>query len=219
MKKIMTAGCITLLFACPTTGSAAISYTDFEDITTHSSHYFDVDGDGISDVGVVWSYDDYFDTTAEASIPLGANAANGFAQAGYLASPLQAGYLASRLSPGDTIDESLDYYSEPVMLSVYWDDWDYTYYRWGEWDNMGADETAYLGFQFIDGGNSLHYGWIQASVDPDVNLYITLYDMAWETTANTAIEAGDTGSPVPVPGAVWLLGSGLLGLAGITRKK
>ncbi|PIE57922.1 MAG: hypothetical protein CSA33_05505 [Desulfobulbus propionicus] len=209
MKKIMTAGCITLLFACPTVGSAAISYTDFTDITTHSSHYFDVDGDGTSDVGVVWGYDDWADdTTAEASVPLGANAANGFAQ---------ANYLASQLSLGDTIDESLDYYNEPVMLSEYWDDWEYSYSRWGEWDNMGADETAYLGFQFIDGGNALHYGWIQARVNPD-NLYITLYDMAWETTANTAIEAGNTGSPVPIPGAVWLLGSALLGLVGIRRR-
>lgn len=29
----------------------------------------------------------------------------------------------------------------------------------------------------------------------------------------------DVGSPVPIPGAVWLLGSGLLGLIGLKRKK
>ncbi len=31
--------------------------------------------------------------------------------------------------------------------------------------------------------------------------------------------AGFVGSPVPIPGAVWLLGSGLLGLIGVRRKK
>lgn len=33
-----------------------------------------------------------------------------------------------------------------------------------------------------------------------------------------AVHDGDVGAPVPIPGAVWLLGSGLIGLIGIRRR-
>ena len=38
-------------------------------------------------------------------------------------------------------------------------------------------------------------------------------------STNVAGWIADSGDPVPIPGAIWLLGSGLLGLAGIQRKK
>lgn len=201
---------IIALATLPVTGFAAVVHVDFEDVTTHSSEYFDVDGNGTFDVGVVWNYDDWADdTSAEASLPFGAPSDNGF---------VASGALAGKLAAGDKINAELNYRSDTVMLSKYWDDWDWDYYTWGNWDNMADGETAYLGFKFLDDDSAFHYGWIQAYVDPETQ-YITLYDLAWETTAELEITAGDIGSPVPVPAAIWLLASGLLGLAGIKRNK
>jgi len=44
--------------------------------------------------------------------------------------------------------------------------------------------------------------------------YLRIYDGAL-----TAVEVSNLTSPVPVPAAVWLFSSGLLGLAGIVRRK
>jgi len=184
-----------LFVAQGTAAFAGIVYTDLGGITTHSSEYYDLDQNGTSDIGVVWNYDDWADdTSAEASSPFGAPTDNGF---------VNAGALAVKLSVGDVIDAGRSYRGDTVMLSRYWDDYDWTYSTWGEWDAMEESETGYLGFQFVDDASELHYGWIQANVDPETQ-YITLVDMAWEDIANTAIIAGDMGSPVPVPGASWL---------------
>jgi hypothetical protein len=58
-------------------------------------------------------------------------------------------------------------------------------------------------------------------VDLDWIRYIRLSDATGGGTADLdAIAAlSTTNSPVPIPGAVWLLSSGLVGLIGIRRKK
>jgi hypothetical protein len=38
------------------------------------------------------------------------------------------------------------------------------------------------------------------------------------TLGALAVRPGDVSAPVPIPGAVWLLGSGLIGLAGLRRR-
>ncbi len=42
---------------------------------------------------------------------------------------------------------------------------------------------------------------------------------AWKPLSGNSPAFAVYGSPVPIPGAVWLLGSGIAGLAGIARKK
>ena len=92
-------------------------------------------------------------------------------------------------------------------------------YSAGEWSEH-ADNTAYAGFYFHSSlDDDWHYGWMDMRIDMDNDLAPTILGYAYETDPNTAIIAGDTGSPVPVPGAVWLVGSGLLGLIGIRKTK
>ena len=197
---------IILFLTLPAAAPAAIIYSDLNGISTFSSKYFDLDQNGTYDLGVVWSYDDWEGTTAGASLPIAAADGNGFAA---------SGVLAIKLSAGDTIDTSMNFRSDTVMLNVYEDLWEEE--RWGNWDNMAEGESAYLGFRFLDDGNAIHYGWIEAYINPS-SLKISLYGIAWETEAGKSIAAGATGSPVPVPSAFWLLGTGIRGLAGRLRR-
>lgn len=198
-----------VLLTVPTAGVASVIYQDIDDVTTHNSEYWDLDQNGSFDVGIVWSYEDWDQSsTASAATPFGAPAGNGFAA---------SGVLSKKMAAGDAIDASLAFKGDTTMLSRYYDDQDWEYYKWGKWDNMAEGDTAYLGFRFKGADDEAHYGWIQARVNPD-NQYITIYDMAWESEAGKAIAAGDMGSPVPVPAAVWLLGSGLAGLVGIRSR-
>lgn len=85
-----------------------------------------------------------------------------------------------------------------------------------------AGQSGFLGLQFelLDAGIvSTHYGFVQMSVDgasSSTPYAIHVDGFAYETTANTSITAS---SVVPVPAAVWLFGSGLLGLIGMVRRK
>ena len=63
----------------------------------------------------------------------------------------------------------------------------------GDWAYFFALNNGNSAAAFFGGGNDAYkgYGW--------------------------AVHDGNVGSPVPLPGAVWLLGSGLLGLVGLRR--
>jgi hypothetical protein len=83
------------------------------------------------------------------------------------------------------------------------------------WEDMAADESAYLGFTFTNTDNVACYGWMELNIDMDYG-YVTIYGYAYDD-AGSPILTGQTGSPVPLPGAVWLMGCGLIGLAGLRR--
>jgi hypothetical protein len=95
-------------------------------------------------------------------------------------------------------------------------------YNWysqvdGNWEDMDADETAFLGFTFTNTDNVACYGWMELSIDRDCG-YVSIYEWAYDDAGNTIL-TGQTGTDaVPVPAAAWLLGSGLLGLVGLKRR-
>jgi hypothetical protein len=66
-------------------------------------------------------------------------------------------------------------------------------YRW-EYSDLIDTSSLYLGTNYIAIALEDHGGW-------------TAFDMQL------------TGNPVPIPGAVWLLGSGLAGIAGIRLRR
>ncbi|WP_028585339.1 hypothetical protein [Desulfogranum mediterraneum] len=192
-----------MLLSLPITTEAAVVYQDLEDLQIPSPIFraLDIDGKGSDDIAFSFDYDDWEGTTATALIPLGAPAGNGIAA---------QSAAALRLDQGELIDASRAYAADTTMLNAY-DDWWDGLSKWGNWDNMGSGETGYLGFAFVDSGEELHYGWLQAHVNPD-NQHTTIYDFAYESTPGQAIAAGDMGAPVPVPAAVYLLGSGMMAL-------
>lgn len=69
----------------------------------------------------------------------------------------------------------------------------------------------YIGFSFMVDGEE-HYAWARYFQEK-------IYKWGWETEAGVAIAAGTGAAVVPLPAAVWLFGSGLIGLIGVARSR
>ena len=77
--------------------------------------------------------------------------------------------------------------------------------------------------------NLSSYYWTTDTLYWPLNVGIAWYfnfldgESRYMTTSNElgawVVHDGDVGAVVPVPAAIWLFGSGLLGLIGITRRK
>ncbi|MGE4559895.1 MAG: hypothetical protein AB7E77_06830 [Desulfobulbus sp.] len=208
----IVAGAMTLGSIALSSADASVFYGDIDELSVTSAsafHWLDVDGNGTADIAFDWSYDSWIeDTCISALTPFGAPTANGFA----------ANQGASlRLAGGDVIDGALTYVSDSAMLSDHYDEWEMEYARWGNWDGMAAEETAYLGFSFVGDDDQIRYGWVRAHVDPGT-LFLTVYDYAYEGVPGEGIVAGDMGSPVPLPAGFMLFASGFAALMGWKRK-
>jgi len=70
---------------------------------------------------------------------------------------------------------------------------------------LGLTSTLYV----LSAANQ--FGGTFATITPQFNVSLT--------SSGLTYSAISSGSPVPIPAAVWLLGSGLLGLAGVARRK
>ena len=194
------------IFLIPRISGADILYNDIEDLIITSFETIDLDGNGTDDFSFSVYYDDWdYGMESEILTPYGSPDANQNMHNG--------DYTTTKLALGDSINTSQVFTSSSYLL----EEWDYDGYgRRGDWDEMAAGDTGYIGFKFLGNDELEHFGWFQAHVDPD-SFNITVFDYAYEGTPGTGIAAGDIGA-VPVPGAVWLIGSAMLGLLGIRRK-
>lgn len=95
---------------------------------------------------------------------------------------------------------------------------------WELWrDTTPGDDTpdTYTGFTLTD-SPVFQVGWYDGAtwkIDTSYFGSDGVYQIKWEYDPQVAILYQIDAQPVPIPGAVWLLGSGLIGLVGIRRKK
>ena len=89
---------------------------------------------------------------------------------------------------------------------------------WGPYEEViqtpGYQFSSSLSIQYSGNWYSGQENWI--FMDPD-NSYPVMSVSAYAYTYNVA-DSSNT-SPVPIPGAIWLLGSGIIGLAGVRLKR
>lgn len=101
----------------------------------------------------------------------------------------------------------------------------YQFFLDGPWESMGAN--TWVG-PFLHASNSALSVSSQAGADNFMlalyrynasNVYVDTWNSAelnWDKSSDANILV--QGAPVPIPGALWLLGSGLLGLIGLRRR-
>lgn len=98
---------------------------------------------------------------------------------------------------------------------------DSTYYKTQvqTWNNTGdfvANKTGFGSVGFFSLTTNGGISGLQGGNNPSTRA--TFGDWTWDA-ANATLSYGSGQTVVPIPGAIWLLGSGLLGLAGIGRRK
>jgi hypothetical protein len=127
---------------------------------------------------------------------------------------LMNGFFPSALNSGDAIGAASTTWGTGGKLA----DTNSKLGAGGNWPT--GNNPAYLGFSFEDVSSNTYYGWAQiiASSDGSSSSF-TLLDYAYQSTANTTIDAGDTGANVPEPSTLALMGLGAIGLAALRRRR
>ena len=80
----------------------------------------------------------------------------------------------------------------------------------------GTDGELYIFSMSALAGETLTFDWIFRTTDADPFndfAFVDISGLSYEVIAQTGV------APVPVPAAVWLFGSGLIGLIGVARRK
>jgi len=199
---------------------------------------FSADAALVSRLGGLAYYDDVADLTWLADANAAGTTMN-WANANAWAAGLDvAGVTGWRLP--DTIDVGND---GATYTSIYQGvDYYYNITTHSELSNMFYNVLGNLAY-YDTSGNSAQPGWGLTNTGPFSNLQSSYYWSATEYAPSTssawffgmsngsqnhydktvnlyawAVQSGDV-SAVPVPAAVWLFGSGLLGLIGVARRK
>lgn len=151
--------------------------------------------------------------------PTGADNIFGWGQAiGYDTSELTySGFTLGSLSFGSVL------YTNPILGA------DYVYVNSYDWSGTGIDVAAgntyqlfTLRFTFNGGSADGADIWLKGPDPEDVFMSLTsLGGDEWTDSTEFHVAGGpdfSSQSPVPIPGAVWLLGSGLLGLVRMRKQ-
>ena len=79
-----------------------------------------------------------------------------------------------------------------------------------------AGTTSYFGFTFLnEAGGTTHYGWAQLSAGTEGGFPASIVAYAFESTPNTAIQAG----VVPEPGTYAMMLAGLAAVGGLVARR
>lgn len=169
--------------------SGQIVYTDEDPdnvIVTGQEILLDLDGDGTDDFRFVANSGGAGATTARV-VWRNANtaASNGVAgvDAPYFSN--EAIGSASNLAAGAEVGPAAGIYSYGVIASLYGGT---PYYNF-----TGAE--GYVGFRFVAGGGTTHYGWARISGTANAGS-ATLFEYAFQSTPDTPITTGDIGVAV-----------------------
>jgi hypothetical protein len=92
--------------------------------------------------------------------------------------------------------------------------------NWGSNMNQAApvSDSGSLGdslYFYLAANNILN----DPNFDPASSAAMTQYAYTWKLDSNGTLTYNAVGAPVPVPAAVWLLGSALVGLVGVARRR
>ncbi len=95
-------------------------------------------------------------------------------------------------------------------------EWTGTPSSYHSYDGNWGDPSAV----FLDGGQEYEYVWRSVVITGNPgDLSVIMKNMPeYPASLITEYHIGILQTPVPIPGAVWLLGSGLIGLAGFMRR-
>lgn len=200
---------------------AAIIYTNPPDVTG-TSVYFDLDnGNAPSTTGSFSGADFQLSASKVQSGKSSAETDSVFSLATTSGVASYAGSsrtYASKLAAGATIGSNLGFTRNAVMEYATSNSITNSFTFVGPWNPVtGSGGPGFLGLQITLGGQ-LHYGWAQAALNADSSApnTFTLFDYAYESDANTPIQAG--AKPVPEPSTIALLAAGATGVVALRRR-
>lgn len=174
-ERLTKYGALSLAIAGVSNVAGQVVYTDVDpDFTGGATDVFNIDfnNDGMDDVSIVQSNNGIYEHISVT--PASGNGVLAASNSGYL--------YASNLSAGTAINSAAGSFRSIGDLCAG------AGYAGSQF--CGATD-GYIGVQFAVGG-STYYGWIRVDVADSSNFVVK--DFAYESTAGTAIAAGDTGT-------------------------